>query len=202
MWHTPFGLQYTAVKITDKGFLSKKTTQDRYDMQSDSAISSNIEGDKVIVKAGQDINFTAVNAISDRGTQLSAGGDVNILAAENTSSESSFSQTKKSGLFGTSGGMGFTIGKQQTDDSSAQTALTHTASNIGAIDGNVIINAGVTYQQTGSSIVAGIGADSNKDITDPDRGNTVIRAQNIDIDTTKASRSLSEAVSPSLYQTV
>ena len=64
-------------------------------MQSNQAISSNIEGNKVIVKAGQDINFTAVNAISDRGTQLSAGGDVNILAAENTSSESSFSQTKK-----------------------------------------------------------------------------------------------------------
>ncbi|WP_201601425.1 hemagglutinin repeat-containing protein [Psychrobacter submarinus] len=141
-----YGVQFTAVKTTDKGFLSKTTTQDRYDMQSDSAISSNIEGDKVIVQAGQDINFTAVNAISDRDTQLSAGGDVNILAAENTSSENSFSQTKKSGLFGASGGMGFTIGKQQTDDSSAQTALTHTASNIGAIDGNVIINAGGTYQ--------------------------------------------------------
>ncbi|MAE39856.1 MAG: hypothetical protein CML07_02835, partial [Psychrobacter sp.] len=92
------------MKTTDKGFLSKTTTQDRYDMQSDSAISSNIEGDKVIVQAGQDINFTAVNAISDRDTQLSAGGDVNILAAENTSSENSFSQTKKSGLFGASGG--------------------------------------------------------------------------------------------------
>lgn len=170
------------MKTTDKGFLSKKTTQDRYDMQSDSAISSNIEGDKVIVQAGQDINFTAVNAISDSGTQLSAGRDVNILAAENTSSENSFSQTEKSGLFGTSGGFGFTIGKQKTDDSNAKTALTHTASKVGAIDGNAIIDAGRNYQQTGSSIVAGIGADSNKDITDPDRGNTVIRAQNIDID--------------------
>ena len=172
----------TATKTTSKDFLSRETTQDRYDMQSDSAISSNIEGDKVIVQAGQDINFTAVNAISDRGTQLSAGRDVNILAAENTSSESSFSQTKKSGLFGASGGLGFTIGKQQTDDSNAKTALTHTASKVGAIDGNVIIDAGRNYQQTGSNIVAGMGADSNKDITDPDRGNTVIRAQNIDID--------------------
>ncbi|MGP9596292.1 hemagglutinin repeat-containing protein [Psychrobacter sp. AOP29-E1-4] len=82
--------------------------------------------------------------------------------------------------------MGFTIGKQQTDDSSAQTALTHTASNIGAIDGNVIINAGGTYQQTGSSIVAGMGADSSEDVNDAldnsSRGNTVIRAQDINID--------------------
>ena len=174
----------TAVKTTDKGFLSKTTTQDRFDKQSDNAISSNIESNKVIVEAGQDINFTGTNAISDRGTQLSAGRDVNILAAENTSSESSFSQTKKSGLFGTSGGLGFTIGKQQTDDSNAKTALTHTGSNVGAIDGNVIIDAGRNYQQTGSNIVAGMGADSNKDINSADRGNTVIRAQNINIDNT------------------
>ena len=174
----------TATKTISKDFLSKETTQDRYDMQSDSAISSNIEGDKVIVNAGQDINFTAVNAVSDRGTQLTAGGDVNILAAENTSSESSFSQTKKSGLFGTSGGLGFTIGKQQTDDSNDKTALTHTASKVGAIDGNVIIDAGRNYQQTGSNIVAGMGADSNKDINSADRGNTVIRAQNINIENT------------------
>jgi filamentous hemagglutinin len=172
----------TATKTISKDFFSKETTQDRYDMQSDSAIRSNIEGDKVLVKAGQDINFRATNAISDRGTQLSAGGDVNILAAENTSSETKFSQTKKSGLFGTSGGLGFTIGKQQTDDSNTKTALTHTASNIGAIDGNVLIDAGGTYQQTGSNLVAGMGADSNKDITDPDRGNTVVRAKQINID--------------------
>ncbi len=172
------------MKTTDKGFLSKTTTQDRYDMQSDSAISSNIEGDKVIVNAGQDINFTAVNAISDRGTQLSAGRDVNILAAENTSSENSFSQTKKSGLFGTGGGLGFTIGKQQIDDSNTKTETQYASSKVSAIDGNVIIDAGRNYQQTGSNIVAGMGADTGADINAADRGNTVIRAQNINIDNT------------------
>ena len=171
-----------ATKTISKDFFGKEITQDRFDSQSDSGIRSNIEGDKVIVKAGQDINFRATNAVSDRGTHLSAGGDVNILAAENTSSEAKFSQTKKSGLFGTDGGIGFTIGKQQTDDSNTSTALTHTGSNIGAIDGNVIIDAGGTYQQTGSNLVAGMGADSDKDITDPDRGNTVVRAKQINID--------------------
>ena len=170
------------MKTTDKGFLSKTTTQDRYDMQSDSAISSNIEGDKVIVQAGQDINFTAVNAISDRDTQLSAGGDVNILAAENTSSENSFSQTKKSGLFGASGGTGFTIGKQQIDDSNTKTETQYASSKVGAIDGNVIIDAERNYQQTGSNLVAGMGADTGKDIKDANRGNTVVRAQDINID--------------------
>tara|TARA_R110000787_G_scaffold53230_20_gene124931 strand:- start:27257 stop:28879 length:1623 start_codon:yes stop_codon:yes gene_type:complete len=175
----------TAVKTTDKGFLSKTITQSRFDSQSDNAITSNIEGDQVLVQAGQDINFTGTNASSDRGTSLTAGRDVNLLAAENTASETKFSQTKKSGLFGTDGGIGFTIGKQQTDDSNTKTALTHTGSNIGAIDGNVLIDAGGTYQQTGSNLVAGMGADSDKDIQDANRGNTVIRAKDINIDSVK-----------------
>ncbi|MCD2456734.1 hypothetical protein LRN53_15215, partial [Staphylococcus aureus] len=83
---------------------------------------------------------------------------------QNTSSESTFSQTKKSGLFGADGGMGFTIGKQQTDETNAQTALTNTASNVAAIDGNVIISAGGKYQQTGSNLIAGMGNDSSLDI--------------------------------------
>ena len=172
----------TAVKTTDKSFLSKTTTQDRFDSQSDNAISSNIEGNKVFIQAGNNISLTGTNAISDRGTQLTAGGNIDILAAKNTESTRSTSQEKKSGAFGTDGGIGFTIGKKQTDDSNTSTSLTHTASNIGAIDGNVIITAGGTYQQTGSNIVTGMGADSEKDFEDPDRGNTVIRAKEINID--------------------
>uniref|UniRef100_UPI0035633D10 deaminase domain-containing protein n=1 Tax=Psychrobacter sp. TaxID=56811 RepID=UPI0035633D10 len=57
---------------------------------------------------------------------------------------------------------------------------------IAAIDGNVIIDAGRTYQQTGSNLVAGMGADSSENINDAldnsSRGNTVIRAQDINID--------------------
>ena len=175
----------TAVKTTDKGFLSKTITQSRFDSQSDNAITSNIEGDQILIQAGQDINFTGTNASSDRGTQLTAGRDVNLLAAENTASETTFNQTKKSGLFGTDGGIGFTIGKQQTDDNNTSTKLTHTASQVGAIDGNVIITAGRNYQQTGSNLIAGMGADSDKDLNDPNRGNTVIHAKDINIDSVK-----------------
>ncbi|WP_201599111.1 two-partner secretion domain-containing protein, partial [Psychrobacter vallis] len=172
----------TAVKTTDKGFLSKTITQSRFDSQSNNAITSNIEGEQILIQAGQDINFTGTNASSDRGIQLTAGRDVNLLAAENTASETKFSQTKKSGLFGTDGGIGFTIGKQQTNDNNTSTKLTHTASQVGAIDGNVIITAGRNYQQTGSNLIAGMGADSDKDLNDPNRGNTVVRAKQINID--------------------
>lgn len=172
----------TAVKTVDKGVFSTTKTQDRFDSQSDSAISSNLEGNTVILQAGKDISLTGTNASSDTGTSLTANGNIDILAAQNTASQSSSSQTKKSGVFGTDGGIGFTVGKQQTDDSNDETQITHTASQIGAIDGNVIITAGGKYQQTGSTLIAGMGDDSSKDINDPNRGNTVVRAKSINID--------------------
>ena len=171
----------TAVKTTDSGFLSKKVTQDRLDAQNDQSITSNIEGNTVSIQAGENIGLRGTNVVTDKGVQLSAGGDIDILAAQNTSSESSSTQVKKSGLF-SNGGASFTIGKQQSDDSNARTSLTNTASNVAAIDGNVIITAGGKYQQTGSNLVAGMGADSDKDISSPDRGNTVVRAKEINID--------------------
>ncbi len=65
-------------------------------------------------------------------------------------------------------------------------AALNTASKVGAIDGNVIIDAGGKYQQTGSNLIAGMGADSDKDTANisnaPDRGNTIVRAQQINID--------------------
>ena len=137
------------------------------------------------MQAGKNISLTGTKVASNFGTALTAGGDVSILAAQNTTSKTSSSQVKKSGAFGTDGGMGFTIGKQQTDDSNASTSLTHTASNVGAIDGNVIITAGGKYQQTGSNLIAGMGADSDKDFKDPNRGNTVVRAKSITIDSVK-----------------
>ncbi|WLW65197.1 hemagglutinin repeat-containing protein [Psychrobacter sp. van23A] len=203
----------TASNTVDKGVFSKKTSQNSFERQSDNAITSNIEDNTVAIQAGNNISFTGTNAISDRGTSLTAGGNIDILAAQNTSSESTYSQTKKSGLFGTDGGIGFTLGKKQSDDSNTSTALTHTASNIGAIDGNVIITAGGTYQQTGSNIIAGMGEDSSLDINDPNRGNTVIRAKQINLDsaldiTTNQSQStskqsgLSVSVSNSLVDSV
>ncbi|WP_218690405.1 hemagglutinin repeat-containing protein [Psychrobacter sp. BF1] len=175
----------TASKMSSSGFLSKRTSQERFNSESDTAISSNIEGDKVFIQAGQNISLTGTNALSDRGTQLIATkGDVSILAAQNTSSKTNISQEKKSGMFST-GGASITIGRQQTDESNTSTSLTHTASNVGAIDGNVIITAGGKYQQTGSNLIAGMGADSDKDINSTERGNTIVRAKQINIDSVK-----------------
>ena len=171
----------TANKTTEKGLLSRKTTQDRYSQTSDKAIQSNIEGNTVVMDAGNDIHLTSTRAVSDSGTYLSAGHDVTIDAAQNRYRESSSHNEKKSGIFGANSGIGFTIGSQKQSMDNQRNVVTHTGSTVGAIDGNVVINAGNHYQQTASDVVAGMGADTGKGIIDSNRGNIAITAKSADI---------------------
>ena len=171
----------TASKTTEKSLLSRKTTQDRNSATSDEAIQSNIEGNTVVMDAGRNIHLTATRAVSDSGTALTAGNDVTIDAAQNRYSESSSHNEKKSGIFGANSGIGFTIGSQKQSMDNQRNIINHTGSTVGAIDGNVVINAGNHYQQTASDVVAGMGADTGKGIIDPSRGNIDITAKSADI---------------------
>ena len=171
----------TAIKTTEKSLLSRKTTQDRYSRTSDEAIQSNIEGNTVVMDAGRNIHLTATRAVSDSGIALTAGNDVTIDAAQNRYRESSSHNEKKSGIFGANSGIGFTIGSQKQSMDNQRNVVTHTGSTVGAIDGNVVINAGNHYQQTASDVVAGMGADTGKGIIDSNRGNIAITAKSVDV---------------------
>ncbi len=105
------------------------------------------------MKAGQDVNVKGSNVLADAALQLSAGRDVNILAAEEKQRSSYFEETKKSGLMG-SGGIGFTIGKRQQSLDQQGTQTTAAASTVGSLGGNVSIVAGQKYTQSGSDVLA------------------------------------------------
>ncbi len=105
------------------------------------------------MKAGQDVNVKGSNVLADAALQLSAGRDVNILAAEEKQRSSYFEETKKSGLMG-SGGIGFTIGKRQQSLDQQGTQTTAAASTVGSLGGNVSIVAGQKYTQIGSDVLA------------------------------------------------
>ena len=105
------------------------------------------------MKAGQDVNVKGSNVLADAALQLSAGRDVNILAAEEKQRSSYFEETKKSGLMG-SGGIGFTIGKRQQSLDQQGTQTTAAASTVGSLGGNVSIIAGQKYTQSGSDVLA------------------------------------------------
>ena len=174
----------TANRTTDKGFLSKKTTQDRYDMTSDQAIGSHIDGDKVSINAKNDVHLTATDVISDHGTYIKAGNNLTIDTAENRYSEISSHDEKKFGVFGTGSGLGFTIGSQKTQNQNSTEQTWHTGSNIGTNDGNTVLTAGNHYQQTGSVVSAG--NESNDNVHDLTHGTVVINAKSATIQNTTA----------------
>ncbi|MDH2274600.1 hemagglutinin repeat-containing protein, partial [Moraxella porci] len=52
----------TASKFTDKGILSKKTTQTAYQMDSNTSIQSTVGGENILIKSGGNTQLTGVEA--------------------------------------------------------------------------------------------------------------------------------------------
>ena len=157
-----------SVSVKSKGILSSTKTYDRYRFSHDEAVGSNIGGDKIIVAAGQDINVRGSDLISDNGTVLKAGHDINISTAHNRYTGNEYHESKKSGVMGT-GGLGFTIGSRKTTDDTDRTNIIHTGSIMGSLNGDTVIVAGNRYRQTGSTV------------SSPEGRNTVT-AKSIDIE--------------------
>ena len=105
------------------------------------------------IQSGADTRIVGSNLLADQDLNIQAGGNLSIEAAQNTQSSSSFNQTRRSGVFG-SGGIGFTIGSQQLSTDVQNQRISAAVSTVGAIDGNVNLNAGQTYTQTGSDVLA------------------------------------------------
>jgi filamentous hemagglutinin len=145
-----------ARKSKDKGVLSSTTTITQIKSASTTALGSTFEGNSVNVSAGKDLSVNGSNVLADQNVNLAAGGNVNITAAQNTESQSSFRQETKSGLM-SSGGIGFTVGSRMQSVDQGQTQTTAAGSTVGSTGGNVTINAGKTYTQTGSDVLTPAG---------------------------------------------
>jgi filamentous hemagglutinin len=74
----------------------------------------------------------------------------------NTQSNSDFTQTQKSGLM-SGGGLSISYGKQMQSLDQGQTQTTAATSTVGSTAGNVTINAGKTFTQTGSDVLTPAG---------------------------------------------
>ncbi len=145
-----------AHKQTNKGFLSSSTVTTRATRNTSTAVGSSLGGDTVAIHAGKDVNIKGSNVVGDNATTLSAGGNVNIEAATNTSQQSSFAQTTKSGFSVSAIGInpiGVSYSKSKQSDDNQNTTTTAAASTVGAINGNVNIQAGNAYKQVGSDVL-------------------------------------------------
>jgi filamentous hemagglutinin len=135
-----------------KGFLSSGSTEVREHRSESNAVASNLGGDQVAIRSGQDTTVQGSSVIGDHGVAVQAGRDLNIVAAQTSRSESRFEENKSSGLFFSDGGI--TLGSQQHSTDLATQGTGAAGSTVGAISGDINLTAGRSYRQTGSDVLA------------------------------------------------
>jgi filamentous hemagglutinin len=172
-----------AHQTKSKGFLSSRTFTTQDHVNASNSLGSSLSADSITLNAGLpspaggrglggegqtgNINVQGSNMVATNDTNLNAGNNITITAAQNTDNETHLRDVKKSGLL-SSGGIGFTIGSRQLTNTNDTQAVTNTTSTVGSINGDVNINAGKAYTQTGSDILA-------------PQGDVNITAQQVDI---------------------
>ena len=142
------------IRYKESGLLSTKTTTIRIDTESDIARTTNITGQNVNIAAKRDATFTAANIAADSDVNIAAGRNFSALSAENYSHTENYKEVKKSGIFAAGGGLGFTIGTQQTKTTQDSDGVTRQGTNIAALGGNVSISAGENAHISSSNILA------------------------------------------------
>ncbi len=146
---------------------SSKTITTRDTLDQTTAQATTFSGKTTTVLADRDINLTGSNVVSDNGTTLAAQNNLNIAAATNTTVEGHFRDEKKSGIF-SGGGLSITVGTQQQSVDQQGVTKTAAASTVGSTQGDINLQAGQNYAQTGSNVIA-------------PQGNIDIGAKRIDI---------------------
>ena len=142
------------IRYKESGLLSTKTTTIRTDTESDTAITSKVTGQNVSIAAKRDASFTASDIAADHDVTITAGRNVSAASADNYVHTEHFKSVKKSGIFGSGGGLGFTIGTQQTKTTQDSDGVTRQGTNIAALGGNVSVSAGENAHISSSNILA------------------------------------------------
>ena len=142
------------IRYKESGLLSTKTTTIRTDTESDTAITSKVTGKNVSITAKRDVSFTAADIAADHDVTITAGRNVSAASADNYAHTEHFKSVKTSGIFSAGGGLGFTIGTQQTKTTQDSDGLTRQGTNIAALGGTVSVSAGENAHISSSNILA------------------------------------------------
>lgn len=141
------------LKSKSKGFLSKSSKTVHVEVDNTTQQGSSLMGEQVTMNAGNDLSITGSQVISTQDMTLNATGNVSIDASEE--SYYTYRQTikEKSGLM-SSGGLGFTVGQENSDLKQKDAEQAYVGSNVGSIEGKVTIEAGKDITLKGSDIIA------------------------------------------------
>lgn len=144
----------TTTHTRSSGFFSSTDTRTRDQSSSTTRLGSSISGDSVEVNAGKNLNVIGSSVVGSGDVSLSAGKDVTIAAATDTSETDQYRHQSKSGIF--TSGLSVTFGKQESTDELVSSSVTQSQSRsqVGSIAGNVTIKAGGDTTVQGSDVSA------------------------------------------------
>ena len=145
---------------TTSGTLSSTTTTTRDLFDQTNSVASSLSGNSVNVRSERDVVVQGSTVVADADVNVKAGRDINVISATNTHIENHYKDEKTSGVMG-SGGFGVTVGSRQLSNDQKTNRTTASASSIASLGtdnygnaGNVNLDAGRSYQQTGSDVLA------------------------------------------------
>ena len=141
-----------------KGFLKKSSSHSVAHDATTREKGSLLSGNSVSVSAGNDLTVTGSAIAADQDVNLQAGRNVDIGAATETDTHYRLEEKKKSGLL-SSGGIGFTIGKQSSKHEIDEKGRTQSqsVSTVGSSQGSVNVTAGNQLHIGGADLVAAKG---------------------------------------------
>lgn len=138
---------------SSSGFFSSSSTTEIKTSNEKIARGSSIEGDSMSVKTGNSINVIGSDLVASHDLSLTAKNNISLLASQNTYTSGYFKEEKKSG-FMSGEGLSISYGDQKQTNLQTSTDISHTASNVGSLNGKVNIKAGKDYTQSGSNVLA------------------------------------------------
>uniref|UniRef100_UPI000DFEB7DE hemagglutinin repeat-containing protein n=1 Tax=Proteus mirabilis TaxID=584 RepID=UPI000DFEB7DE len=165
-------------KESSRGLLSGHSSERHDEVHTRQAVSTELSGETVHLQSGRDIRVSGSNVVSSGNLALQAGRGLDITTATESRDETHRREEKKSGLM-SSGGIGFTVGKQSLKQSTDSDSRLNKGSTLGSTDGNVVMTAGGDIKVHGSDVVA------KKDISLTGQSVAVTAAENTRTELTK-----------------
>ncbi|AZP14077.1 hemagglutinin repeat-containing protein [Undibacterium parvum] len=138
------------------GIFSSKTSTQSSSSQSEKVVASNVNGNSIKIESGKDLVVQASNVIASDTLQMTAGRDLKVISAEQSSHAQSANETKQSGFVASysSGVASLGYSKANSAGQSSLDTVTQQASSIGSIKGSAVLKAGENLQVIASDIAA------------------------------------------------
>ncbi|WP_197039128.1 hemagglutinin repeat-containing protein [Guyparkeria halophila] len=142
-----------AHRIESGGLLSGKVSTRIDSTTTDRSNATSLGGRLVSLTADRDVNVVGSRVISDRGTRLEAGRNIDLLADRDEQTRHHFDETIRSGLF-SNGGLSVTYGTQRITREDDLGQINTAPTQVASINGDVELRAGDTFRQAGSDMLA------------------------------------------------